>query len=363
MSDINGHNTSDESNTGRPNEADEEVEEVEEVEEFEHVDADIARITDYLSGALDIADELEIEDRLANDAAFLDKVQPVIDCWYLPTSFATAEERAIAQEIRQRRDAEGPSEAELDAAWNRYVLKQAGHAAEQAPSPSHSSHSAHTSQPEVAVVEVRPPAKLTVVRSSPVDRVRSAGRRAWREMPSMARQAASLAAGILILFGTLQMIVVPMNALDHGQHETATERAWGWFHRATVPRDEDTRRIEVGRGSVITLGPNSTLTFRDVERVPGQVFNVEGTAIIELSERGHEASLFTPAGVVILTPGRYVVRSVDEHSPMVVGVLAGSATVIARRTSARYPLAEGQYAKVVVGHKVELLPGRPPGLP
>src|SRR4051812_11614712 len=60
-------------------------------------DADILLITAYLAGEMTADEILAVDDRLLSDAAFRDKVQPLIDIWQHPGSFARARTASVAR--------------------------------------------------------------------------------------------------------------------------------------------------------------------------------------------------------------------------------------------------------------------------
>ena len=78
------------------------------------IDADIALITAYLARELSPVQIVAVEDRLASDQAFRDKVNPILEAWVLPTALSAVHA------------GQGPlSRDEVNAGWNRYVGEHA----------------------------------------------------------------------------------------------------------------------------------------------------------------------------------------------------------------------------------------------
>lgn len=78
------------------------------------VDADIALITAYLARELSPVQIVAVEDRLASDKAFRDKVNPILEAWVLPSPLMAVHA------------GQGPlSRDEVEAGWNRYVGEHA----------------------------------------------------------------------------------------------------------------------------------------------------------------------------------------------------------------------------------------------
>jgi hypothetical protein len=67
--------------------------------ELELIDRDIADITDYLAGEMSDDDRARLEQRLVADAAFFEKVFPVIDGWMLPIDTAEAVDVVVARGV------------------------------------------------------------------------------------------------------------------------------------------------------------------------------------------------------------------------------------------------------------------------
>ena len=78
------------------------------------VDADIALITAYLARELSPVQIVAVEDRLASDKAFREKVNPILEAWVLPSPLMAVHA------------GQGPlSRDEVEAGWNRYVGEHA----------------------------------------------------------------------------------------------------------------------------------------------------------------------------------------------------------------------------------------------
>ena len=77
------------------------------------VDADIALITAYLARELSLVQIVAVEDRLATDRAFREKVAPIIEAWAMPTSLGMA---VVGPALTRE---------EVEAGWQRYVGERA----------------------------------------------------------------------------------------------------------------------------------------------------------------------------------------------------------------------------------------------
>ena len=64
-------------------------------------DPDLALITDYLAGALDASSAKAVERRLEEDAAFFDKVWPLVRAWRLEQSFRAAGSKRRVSTLRR----------------------------------------------------------------------------------------------------------------------------------------------------------------------------------------------------------------------------------------------------------------------
>src|SRR4051812_15676618 len=80
------------------------------------IDPDLALITAYLAGELTLVQIAAVEERLAADTQFRTKVQPVIDAWALPVSYAPGATRLplITDSARTI------SSDEVEQGWKRY---------------------------------------------------------------------------------------------------------------------------------------------------------------------------------------------------------------------------------------------------
>jgi hypothetical protein len=76
------------------------------------VDADVALITAYLARELSLVQIVAVEDRLAKDKAFRDKVRPIIDAWTMPVPLSPVVTPALSRD-------------EVEAGWQRYVGEHA----------------------------------------------------------------------------------------------------------------------------------------------------------------------------------------------------------------------------------------------
>ena len=76
------------------------------------VDADVALITAYLARELSLVQIVAVEDRLAKDKAFRDKVRPIIDAWTMPVPLPAVVTPALSRD-------------EVEAGWQRYVGEHA----------------------------------------------------------------------------------------------------------------------------------------------------------------------------------------------------------------------------------------------
>jgi hypothetical protein len=81
------------------------------------IDPDVAVISAYLAGELTLVQVTAVEERLVNDSAFRGKVQPVIDAWVQPVSFAPG----LTRLPPARATNDLLSRAEVDAGWDRYM--------------------------------------------------------------------------------------------------------------------------------------------------------------------------------------------------------------------------------------------------
>ncbi len=310
------------------------------------MDPEILLVSAYLSGELSPVAWNVIDEWLEEDAEFRDRVQPILDVWSYPAQIASDDATAAMREMEAKRRDDPRIDALAEAGWQRFLQEESA------------------CQPAAPSLAVTVAGSAAAVRNHVTAGLHSLRRVLRGRMPVLVvRWSVAEAFGFLVFFSVLMGIDLRVHALDHGEHETLTERGFAWFNRTVVTPDRDTRRMEIGGGTVVTLGPASQLVFRRAKRVPEEVLNVQGTAVIEVAGGTTSASLYTPAGTALLTPGRYVVQSVDAKSPMVIGVESGSARVQSRQSKTTLTVTDGQYAQLLVGHAVVLLPGAPPGLP
>ncbi len=282
------------------------------------VDADESLITAFLSGEMSIAESEAIDERLADEPIFRAKVQPIIDAWYLPVSFATPEDAAFLAAVPQEPML---SPEKLQAGVDRFFRERR----------------TRLGQPEPVPVETKP-----VMPSGTHFNPWTLGRIAALIMTIMGSGAT--------FFGLTGAIM----RLDHGPHEAPGERVSGWWYQATVPPFPlGVRRIEIGNGTVVTLAADSRLTFRPVARASGFVVNVEGEATIEVPAN-EVVYLATPEVHATLNPGRYSFRSLDEKTPMVARVDSGSMIVMARGTQQNLVVGASQFMRASVGHDATL---------
>src|SRR5687767_333822 len=82
------------------------------------IDPDIALITAYLARELSLVQIVAVEDRLATDAVFREKVRPVIDAWLIPRSFGS---KAMHGSPPAALDTVSLTRAEIDAGWQRHL--------------------------------------------------------------------------------------------------------------------------------------------------------------------------------------------------------------------------------------------------
>jgi hypothetical protein len=82
------------------------------------VDADVALITAYLARELSLVQVVAVEERLASDRAFREKVAPIIDAWATPTLLGAAVGRDAAEGRALTRE-------EIESGWQRYVGERA----------------------------------------------------------------------------------------------------------------------------------------------------------------------------------------------------------------------------------------------
>jgi hypothetical protein len=315
------------------------------LDDGEPVDADVSLITAYLSGELSLTDEIAVDDRLERDAHFRARVQPIIDAWEEAPASLTVEEIAA---LRAREAPLAPedelTEAEVEEDWNQFLLEEGEGEA----------------KPVLALLPASPALPVSQAAAVPTPQ-----QRFTRGRSRFFRQAVGIAAGFLVFVGGAIGLMVPLHNLDYEVHETLSRRTIGWFNRTIVRPDDITRRMEIDGGSVVTLGPASRLIFRPsaAYRWQGEVLNLDGTAVIEISERTGSASLFTPQARVVLAPGRYSVQSVGEDGPMTIGVLSGSATVYPRNTKSSLELKAGEYGQASKDHEAVKLGAAPAGMP
>ena len=82
------------------------------------VDTDVALITAYLARELSLVQVVAVEERLAGDRAFREKVTPIIEAWATPTLLGAAVGRDAAEGRALTRE-------EIEAGWQRYVGERA----------------------------------------------------------------------------------------------------------------------------------------------------------------------------------------------------------------------------------------------
>jgi hypothetical protein len=82
------------------------------------VDADVALITAYLARELSLVQVVAVEERLAGDRAFREKVAPIIEAWATPTLLGAAVGRDAAEGRALTRE-------EIESGWQRYVGERA----------------------------------------------------------------------------------------------------------------------------------------------------------------------------------------------------------------------------------------------
>jgi anti-sigma-K factor RskA len=248
-------------------------------EELYPVDPDIVLIGNYLGKELSAEEAEAVERRMVDDAAFFEKVWPVVRIWRMP--LRDRERRARTQSRR--------------------------------PAPS--------TAPPLAIV---PPAGDAPIRSARGGQ----GASRWRALSAkttswigMAAAVALAAAGIA-RFGPAMFSVA--NAAD----------------RAPVADIRDSIQVETGRGEtkLITLAGGSRLIMRENSRLtyrkfPGGTVSLsmsafDGELALELNEVDRYAFIKTSAGGTLFTPGTYALRCAPGCKAML--VTAGAGQVLLR---------------------------------
>ena len=232
------------------------------------IDADIALISAYLARELSPVQIVAVEDRLAKDAAFRDKVNPILEAWVIPSPLSAV------------RAGQGPlSRDEVEAGWQRYVGEHATPDAHGAP-------------------------KLTV---------ESAQRK--RRKISMTRIAAGIAAIVLPVFALAQVVVYVSKHESAPGHTVAKTLVEPFVDPApdippTVIQPPPTPKKPLTTPVDIPVGKQLTKSAPSVQRVaPAQVPAMEAQA----------PSASTPAPTTVMSPDRLKIASyVNKHMPEVV---------------------------------------------
>ncbi len=243
------------------------------------IDPDIELITHYLANELHGAEAEAVEDRLADDEAFFEKVSPVIKAWTMPVRY-----RYEKREGEAGSDKPGSEKGKREAA-NREATSQE-----------------------------RP--------------------RWWRVVRSTAKWAAMAACMLFTVYAAaIFYFAAPM------VREAETEPPYARLGTKLLPADEvavtganETRTEELADGTSFKLGPGSRLSYAKPRwLVPfGLLVRFEGSAEITVPNTAGFLRLVMPAAAVKLQPGRYMVASQKGSEAAEVTVVVGSARLGAR---------------------------------
>ena len=149
------------------------------------IDSDIALITAYLARELDLTQIVAVEERLETDAAFLEKVQPILDAWFIPISFGQLSPDHPSTRVWATNTL---TPAEIEAGWRRHVAATVARRTQRSPA-----------------------ATVRVVEGTTITRRRS----------SMTRIAAVIAAIVLPVATFAQVVVYAANRVDMPGHGVA----------------------------------------------------------------------------------------------------------------------------------------------
>ena len=233
------------------------------------VDADVALITAYLARELSPVQIVAVEDRLASDAAFREKVKPILEAWVMPGPLMAVHA------------GQGPlSREEVDAGWNRYVGEHAELDAHEGPR---------------LVVE---------------------GAQRKRRKISMTRIAAGIAAVTLPVFALAQVVVYVARHPDVPGHSVAKTMVKPFVVEAPpAPPPKVEQQKAPPTPEDIRIGRQLETLKADVQRATGATVSAVAPATSPVIEAPAPA---TPASVIANPDRAKIAALISAHMPEVV---------------------------------------------
>jgi len=275
---------------------------IEHAAETDVIDPDIALLGDYLARALTPEQSEALEARLAADAAFYEKAEPLLELWGSGLDF---------REVLERYQRE------------------------------HGAIDVAKSEPVPRTTIIREPKRW----------------RGWRLYPGR-RSLLQLAAVIVLVVGGAREYDAKHKAAL--QAEIAPDIA-AFLLAAEVPIEPgaltefrtnhgQTLTFTLADSSVVELRSNSRLSYGAVKRVAfGVRATLVGEAAIVVSARERAMLVETPAGRVLLTPGAYAIRTELARGAVLVTAARGHAMLLGATATAVRLIGAGQFGWIHEG--------------
>jgi len=293
-------------------------------ERLEPVDPDFVLITDYLTDGLTPEQEAEVERRLVDDAAFFEKVWPVVRIWRLPPR---ARKHPVRPEDGYRYPWESPPPPRRVREAERFY------------------RSLPAAESAVPVSPAAPPRDLPPAPYEEYEPPRR-GRRFLLTLTKRALTVYSIAATLLATVGLAYLghtyRAVPQDTVVVKLDRAPTTLLAHSTRVETGPAE--TKEITLRGGSRVVLRPNSRFTYQYLAApgLRGLSAALDGEAAVELNREDRYLQLVTSAGGMLLTPGTFAVRCEPGCAAMLVTVGVGVAGIRGDSAGSTLSLTKGE---------------------
>ena len=313
----------------------------------EEIDADIQLIGDYLARHLSDAESEAVEDRMANDEAFFEKISPILKVWTMPVSFR---QRLAEREAREGGEAEPVVEAEQGRAMG-------ARSSRSMPLSLRELEELYPRTPRTtAVAEQMPgPAPVHLPSSSP-------GSPRRKRLPSVSGRTRF----ILEIAAVLVALVAPpaVRYVNFLRHSDAIAASTGGL---TSLKLESGSKAETGPGetrvfalddfSSVLLRPGSRFVYRVALFGPTVLATLDGEAVITVSTETRVMLIGTSAGSVTLTRGQYAVRCSAGCDELLLTTGRGAAILRSENPRKILQIRTGEHGRLPKGGQPEATAG------